>query len=79
MVEYLKVLLRQVQRVPGYPIFMRYLKSSYQNDPIRSGIELFLFLFAMRYLLSSTYSTKPNVVPLTEEVSLDFFLLFSAF
>ncbi|KAI9861481.1 MAG: serine palmitoyltransferase component [Vezdaea acicularis] len=58
----------QFQKVPGSAILLRYIKSSYQNDPVRSAVELFLFLFAVRYLLSPTYSTqKTNFVKLSEE------------
>lgn len=55
-------------RLPGSAILLRYIKSSYQNDPIRSAVELFLVLFAVRYLLAPKYSTKPNHVALSEEV-----------
>ena len=48
----------QFHKIPGSAIFLRYVKSSYQNDPIRSAVELFLVLFAIRYLLSSRYVTK---------------------
>lgn len=49
---------------------MRYIQSSYQNDPVRSAIELVLVLFFIRYLLSPSYSTdKPNYVKLREDVS----------
>ncbi|KAH8701854.1 serine palmitoyl CoA transferase subunit LcbA [Talaromyces proteolyticus] len=54
-------------RLPGSAIFLRYVKSSYQNDPVRSAVELFLFLFAVRYLLAPKYSTKPGIVKLSEE------------
>ncbi|EEH22314.2 hypothetical protein PABG_04525 [Paracoccidioides brasiliensis Pb03] len=67
VLEYLHELSNQFQRVPGSAIFLRYVKSSYQNDPVRSAVELFLFLFAVRYLLAPKYSTKPNFVPLSEE------------
>ncbi|EAS36400.3 serine palmitoyltransferase 1 [Coccidioides immitis RS] len=63
----LQALANQFQRVPGSAIFIRYVKSSYQNDPVRSAVELFLFLFAVRYLLAPKYSTKPNFVSLCEE------------
>lgn len=57
------------QKLPGSAIFLRYVKSSYQNDPVRSAVELFLFLFAVRYLLAPKYSTqKQNYVPLSDEV-----------
>ena len=59
----------QFQKVPGSAILLRYIKSSYQNDPVRSAVELFLFLFAVRYLLAPTYSTKEQrKVKLTDEV-----------
>ncbi|KAI9684063.1 MAG: serine palmitoyltransferase component [Bathelium mastoideum] len=56
------------QKMPGSAILMRYIKSSYQHDPVRSAIELFLFLFAIRYLLAPKYSTQKRTnVLLTEE------------
>jgi hypothetical protein len=59
----------QFHKMPGSAIILRYIKSSYQNDPVRSAIELFLFLFAVRYLLAPTYSTQKNKqVQLSEEV-----------
>lgn len=58
----------QFHKIPGSAIFLRYVKSSYQNDPVRSAVELFLVLFAIRYLLAPKYSTKPNYVKLSEEV-----------
>lgn len=58
-----------IQQIPGSAILLRYIKSSYQNDPVRSAVELFLFLFAVRYLLSPKYSTqKKKQVTLTEDV-----------
>jgi serine palmitoyltransferase len=69
LVEILNEFSIQFQRVPGSAIFLRYVKSSYQNDPVRSAVELFLFLFAVRYLLAPTYSTqKKSYVTLSEEV-----------
>ena len=59
----------QFHKIPGSAIFLRYVKSSYQDDPVRSAFELFLVLFAIRYLLAPKYSTKPNYVKLSEEVS----------
>ncbi|KAG0135926.1 pyridoxal phosphate-dependent transferase [Tuber indicum] len=56
------------QRVPGSQILLRYIKSSYQNDPVRSVVELCLFLFAVRYLLAPRYSTtQKGAVELTED------------
>lgn len=55
-------------KVPGSAIFLRYVKSSYQNDPVRSAVELFLVLFAIRYLAAPAYSTqKKSFVTLSEE------------
>lgn len=64
---YLNEFSSQFQKIPGSAIFLRYVKSSYQNDPVRSAVELFLFLFAVRYLLAPKYSVKPNQVVLTDE------------
>lgn len=56
-------------QVPGAAIIHRYVRSSYQNDPVRSVIELFLVIFAIRYLLAPAYSTKKKgQVRLSEEV-----------
>lgn len=65
----------QFQKLPGSAILLRYVKSSYQNDPVRSAVELFLFLFAVRYLLAPKYSThKKSYVKLSEEVCLLHFI-----
>jgi serine palmitoyltransferase len=57
------------QKVPGSAVIIRYVQSSYQNDPIRSAIELILVLFFIRYLLSPSYSThKQNFITLREDV-----------
>jgi serine palmitoyltransferase len=68
--QYSEIASHQFQRVPGSAILLRYIRSSYQNDPIRSAIELFLFLFAVGYLLSPKYETKDkNKIKLSEDVS----------
>ena len=67
LTDFLQELSTLFHRVPGSAILLRYVKSSYQNDPIRSAVELFLFLFAVRYLLAPKYSTKPGIVKLSEE------------
>lgn len=57
------------QKVPGSAVIVRYVRSSYQNDPIRSAIELVLVIFFIRYLLSPSYSTsKQNYVKLRDDV-----------
>ncbi|KAK9236177.1 pyridoxal phosphate-dependent transferase [Lipomyces kononenkoae] len=60
----------QFNRIPGSAIVLRYVRSSYQNDPMRSFLELCLFLFAVRYFLASKYSfAKKDFIKLsTKEV-----------
>ncbi|KFH45747.1 Serine palmitoyltransferase-like protein [Hapsidospora chrysogenum ATCC 11550] len=54
-------------KVPGSAVLIRYIRSSYQNDPVRSAIELVLVLFFIRYLLSPSYSTDANYIKLRED------------
>ncbi|MCJ1402030.1 serine palmitoyltransferase component [Xylographa trunciseda] len=68
LLKFLDEVSDSFQKLPGSSIFLRYVKSSYQNDPVRSGIELFLCLFAVRYLLAPAYSTqKKSYVTLSDE------------
>lgn len=57
-----------LQRAPGSAVLVRYVRSSYQNDPVRSVVELLLFLLAVRYVLAPQYSPrkKGNHVELSE-------------
>jgi serine palmitoyltransferase len=55
-------------KVPGSAVLIRYIQSSYQNDPVRSAIELVLVLFFIRYLLSPSYSTDTNYIKLRDDV-----------
>ncbi|KIN00972.1 hypothetical protein OIDMADRAFT_198006 [Oidiodendron maius Zn] len=56
------------QKVPGSAMLVRYIQSSYQNDPVRSAIELILVIFFIRYLLAPSYATHSgNFVTLTED------------
>uniref|UniRef100_A0A8H7K7N2 serine C-palmitoyltransferase n=1 Tax=Bionectria ochroleuca TaxID=29856 RepID=A0A8H7K7N2_BIOOC len=56
------------QKIPGSAVLMRYVQSSYQNDPVRSAMELVLVLFFIRYLMSPSYRTdKQNYVKLRED------------
>lgn len=67
--EYYAQAASAFQKVPGSAVLVRYIQSSYQNDPVRSAIELVLVLFFIRYLLSPSYSThKQNFVKLKEDV-----------
>jgi len=69
LVDVLNEVSVQFHKVPGSAIFLRYVKSSYQNDPVRSAVELILFLFFVRYLLAPKYSTqKKSYVKLSDEV-----------
>jgi serine palmitoyltransferase len=75
--QHLVVLLNDAsyafQKVPGSAVLIRYVRSSYQNDPIRSAIELILVIFFIRYLLSPSYSTsKQSFIKLSEDVSIGF-------
>jgi len=55
-------------RIPGSKVAIRYIRSSYQNDPIRSFIELCLVFFVVRYLTKPKYSVDKNQLKLTERV-----------
>lgn len=68
LLRYLDALSLQFQRIPGSYVLIRYVKVSYQNDPVRSTLEFFLFLFAVHYLLAPKYSTKHGFVKLTDQV-----------
>ena len=66
---YINELTSTFRKVPGSAMLIRYVRSSYQNDPVRSAIELILVVFFVRYLLAPSYSThKQNFVTLSEEV-----------
>ncbi|MCO5589771.1 hypothetical protein L7F22_043740 [Adiantum nelumboides] len=74
LVESLNGALSAVQdgfmRLPGSAILLRYVRSSYQNDPIRSLLELILIIFALRTILQSRTrgnSSSSNFVKLTEK------------
>ncbi|KAK3942085.1 serine palmitoyltransferase 1 [Diplogelasinospora grovesii] len=68
LVDWLSEASYQFQKVPGSAVLIRYVRSSYQNDPVRSAIELILVIFFIRYLLSPSYSTsKQNFIKLTED------------
>ncbi|KAI0150636.1 aminotransferase class I and II [Xylariaceae sp. FL1272] len=64
----LQRLFEAFQKVPGSAVLIRYIQSSYQNDPIRSAIELVLVIFFVRYLLSPSYPTHgSNYIKLRED------------
>ncbi|KAK0713142.1 pyridoxal phosphate-dependent transferase [Lasiosphaeria miniovina] len=68
LTEWLNEAATAFQKVPGSAVLIRYVRSSYQNDPVRSAIELVLVIFFIRYLLAPSYSTsKQNFIKLTED------------
>jgi hypothetical protein len=67
--RYINEITSTFQKLPGSAMLIRYIQSSYQDDPVRSAIELVLVIFFVRYLLAPSYSThNGNFVKLTEEV-----------
>ena len=69
VVRSINEITNRFQKVPGSAMLIRYIQSSYQDDPVRSAIELILVIFFIRYLLAPSYSThNGNFVKLTEEV-----------
>ncbi|KXX82407.1 Serine palmitoyltransferase 1 [Madurella mycetomatis] len=66
--EWLEQAAAAFQKVPGSAVLVRYVRSSYQNDPVRSAIELVLFIFFIRYLLSPSYSTSKQNYEIDELV-----------
>lgn len=53
--------------IPGASVVLRYIKNSYQNDPFRIVLELFLIVFAFKYLLSKKYKPDTKEVQLSEK------------
>ncbi|WWD20547.1 hypothetical protein CI109_105023 [Kwoniella shandongensis] len=56
--------------IPGSPILLRYIRSSYQNDPWRSALEVLLVAFALRTILMGRTRGEgegKNFVKLTEK------------
>lgn len=56
---------RSFQLIPGKEIVVRYIASSYQNDPVRSLLELILFIFAVRTILQNRTRSSRNFVNLS--------------
>ena len=51
-----------LRMIPGRDIIMRYIASSYQNDPVRSLLELLLLLYAIRTILQNRTSGGQNTI-----------------
>jgi serine palmitoyltransferase len=76
MLEFLSRLLATVEttfnRVPGSAVIQRYVKSSHQNDPGRTLLELILIIFAIRTLLQSRTQAdrgEKHFIRFTDKVS----------
>ncbi|WFD32323.1 serine C-palmitoyltransferase [Malassezia sp. CBS 17886] len=66
--SYLQQISRLFQAIPGSNIFLRYVRSSYQNDPFRTLLELVLFGFALRTILQNrSRSARSNFVELSRK------------
>ncbi|RKP27202.1 serine palmitoyltransferase 1 [Syncephalis pseudoplumigaleata] len=63
----LVVLVSWVSMIPGSSIVFRYIRNSYQNDPVRIVLELFLVFFAIRYMVQSSYSINHRTLELSEK------------
>ncbi|KAK0949432.1 Structural maintenance of chromosomes protein 2, partial [Friedmanniomyces endolithicus] len=46
--HFIDTAIASFHKLPGSAIALRYIRSSYQDDPVRSLVELFLFIFAER-------------------------------
>jgi serine palmitoyltransferase len=68
LTRYADAAVRAFRRVPGSDMLTRYVRSSYQNDPVRSVIEAALVLFCLVYVLSKRFSTERSRVVLSEDV-----------
>ena len=60
-------------KIPGSAVVARYVKSSHQNDPGRTILEVILIIFVIRTLLQSRVRADPkHFIPFTEKVGLFF-------
>jgi serine palmitoyltransferase len=58
-------------KIPGSAVVARYVKSSHQNDPGRTLLEVILIIFAIRTLLQSRTRADPkHFIQFTEKVRL---------
>ncbi|KAJ3374252.1 serine palmitoyltransferase component [Allomyces arbusculus] len=57
-----------VASIPGSQLLGKYIRNSYQNDPARVVLELFLFFFAVQYLLSKR--ARPASSPDSKSIEL---------
>lgn len=60
---------RAFYKLPGSTVIERYVRSSHQNDPGRTLLELILLIFAIRTLLQSrTRADKKNLIEFSDKV-----------
>lgn len=64
-------------KLPGSAVIQRYVKSSHQNDPGRTILELILFFFAIRTLLQSRTRADKNFIQFSDKVTFFFSTFFS--
>ena len=50
--------IQKMMMVPGMPTVIAYIRSSYQNDPFRVGLEALLVFFTIKYLWSTPKGSK---------------------
>jgi hypothetical protein len=73
LTRYADAAVSAFRRVPGSDMLARYVRSSYQNDPVRSVIEAALVLFCLVYVLRTRFSTERSRVVLSEDVGISEF------
>lgn len=56
-------------KLPGSAVIQRYVKSSHQNDPGRTILELILLIFAIRTLLQSRTRADKNYISFSDKVT----------
>lgn len=61
-------------KIPGSAVVARYVRSSHQNDPGRTILELILFFFAIFTLLRPRERADKNFIKYKEDVSLLFLM-----
>jgi serine palmitoyltransferase len=78
---FLEILEAGFHKIPGSQVLARYVKSSHQNDPGRTLLEVILLIFAIRTLLQSRtradnsgkhfiqFSEKVHMCPFLHSVS----------
>jgi hypothetical protein len=75
LTRYADAAVSAFRRVPGSNMLARYVRSSYQNDPVRSVIEAALVLFCLFYVLRTRFSTERSRVVLSEDVRFSFLMM----